>query len=37
VSQHGAATPEKGDLQGSIQPVKVGSRGIDLVIDQVVR
>jgi cytochrome c-type biogenesis protein CcmH len=37
VSQRGAATPEKGDLQGSVQPVKVGTRGIDLVIDQVVR
>ena len=37
VIHRGTATPEAGDLQGSIQPVKVGSSGVELVIDQVVR
>jgi cytochrome c-type biogenesis protein CcmH len=37
VSHSGAATPQSGDLQGVIQPVKVGASGVNLVVDQVVR
>lgn len=37
VSHRGMATAQPGDLQGVLQPVKVGTRGVDLVIDQVVR
>jgi cytochrome c-type biogenesis protein CcmH len=37
VSHSGAATPQSGDLQGVIQPVKVGAQGVELVMDQVVR
>lgn len=37
VSRRGSATPQPGDLQGTLQPVKVGSSGVELVIDQVVR
>lgn len=37
VSHSGAATPQSGDLQGIIQPVKVGAQGVELVMDQVVR
>ena len=37
VSHSGAATPQSGDLQGVIQPGKVGSQGVGLVLDQVVR
>ena len=37
VSHRGTATPQPGDLQGTVQPVKVGSSGIEVTIDQVVR
>jgi cytochrome c-type biogenesis protein CcmH len=37
VSHSGTATPQSGDLQGVIQPVKVGTQGVELVMDQVVR
>lgn len=37
VSHSGAATPQSGDLEGIIQPVKVGAQGVELVMDQVVR
>jgi cytochrome c-type biogenesis protein CcmH len=37
VSHNGTATPQSGDLQGVIQPVKVGAQGVELVMDQVVR
>jgi cytochrome c-type biogenesis protein CcmH len=37
VSHSGAATPQSGDLQGVIQPVKVGAQGVELIMDQVVR
>jgi cytochrome c-type biogenesis protein CcmH len=36
VSHGGAATPQVGDLQGIVQPVKVGTSGVDLLVDQVV-
>ena len=36
VSHRGTATPQAGDLQGTVQPVKVGSSGVEVVIDQVV-
>lgn len=37
VSHSGAATPQSGDLEGVIQPVRVGAQGVELVMDQVVR
>ena len=37
VSHGGAATPQSGDLQGTVPGVRVGARGVDLVIDQIVR
>lgn len=37
VSHRGSATPQPGDLQGTVQPVKVGSSGVEVIIDQVVR
>jgi cytochrome c-type biogenesis protein CcmH len=36
ISRSGNATPESGDLMGTLGPVKVGSRDIKLVIDKVV-
>lgn len=36
ISKSGNATPQSGDLEGFTAPVKVGSRGIELVIDKVV-
>jgi cytochrome c-type biogenesis protein CcmH len=36
VSKAGSATPQSGDLQGTTKPLKVGSAGISVVIDQVV-
>lgn len=35
ISRSGNATPQAGDLQGQAAPTKVGSSGIDLVIDTV--
>ncbi len=38
VSKAGSAlTPQPGDLQGASKPLKVGSRGVTVVIDQLVR
>jgi cytochrome c-type biogenesis protein CcmH len=37
VSKSGGATPQPGDLQGASAPVASDARGIDLVIDSVVR
>jgi len=37
ISASGNATPQTGDLMGSIGPVKVGTRGVRIVIDEVVR
>lgn len=37
VSRTGNATPQPGDLTGSVGPVKLGSRGVSLLIDQVVK
>jgi cytochrome c-type biogenesis protein CcmH len=37
ITHGGTATPQSGDLQGVIQPVKVGAQGVELVMDQVVR
>jgi cytochrome c-type biogenesis protein CcmH len=37
VSKSGGATPQPGDLQGASPPVASDARGIDLVIDSVVR
>jgi cytochrome c-type biogenesis protein CcmH len=37
LSHGGSATPQSGDLQGTVTPVRVGARGIELVIDEVVR
>ena len=37
VSRRGSASPQPGDLQGTVQPVKVGSSGVEVIIDQVVR
>jgi cytochrome c-type biogenesis protein CcmH len=36
VSKAGDAMPASGDLQGFSSPVKVGSSGVDVRIDQVV-
>ena len=36
VSKSGNAMPQPGDLQGQTEPVKVGSRGLAVVIDQAV-
>ena len=36
VSKAGSATPQPGDLQGTSKPLKVGSRGVTVVIDQLV-
>jgi cytochrome c-type biogenesis protein CcmH len=37
ISRNGNAIPQSGDLMGTLSQVKVGSRGIKLVIDEVVR
>lgn len=37
LSHAGGATPQTGDLEGTIQPVRVGAHDVELVIDQVVR
>lgn len=37
ISRNGNATPQPGDLMGTLGPVKVGARNLRLVIDQVVR
>jgi len=36
VSKAGSATPQSGDLQGASKPLKVGARGVTVVIDQLV-
>ena len=36
VSKAGSATPQSGDLQGTSKPLKVGSTGVTVVIDQLV-
>ena len=36
ISKAGSATPQSGDLQGTSKPLKVGSAGVKVVIDQVV-
>lgn len=36
ISKSGSPTPQSGDLQGIVQPVKVGATGLKVVIDQVV-
>ena len=36
VSKSGSAMPQSGDLQGQSETLKVGTRGIEIVIDQVV-
>jgi cytochrome c-type biogenesis protein CcmH len=35
ISKSGPATPQRGDLQGASAPVKVGVRGLQLVIDSI--
>jgi cytochrome c-type biogenesis protein CcmH len=37
VSKSGGATPQPGDLQGASGPVANNAKGVDLVIDTVVR
>ena len=37
LSHGGAATPQAGDLQGTVTPVKVGANDVELVIDEIVR
>jgi cytochrome c-type biogenesis protein CcmH len=37
VSKSGNAMPQPGDLEGSVQAVKPGSRNLSLVIDSVVK
>jgi cytochrome c-type biogenesis protein CcmH len=37
LSHGGSATPQSGDLQGTMTPVKVGASDVELVIDEVVR
>mgnify|MGYP001230941842 FL=1 len=36
VSKSGGATTQSGDLQGTTQPIKVGARNVEIVIDSVV-
>ena len=36
ISRSGNATPQSGDLMGTLGPVKVGARGLRLIIDGVV-
>ncbi|HED40389.1 MAG TPA: c-type cytochrome biogenesis protein CcmI [Chromatiales bacterium] len=35
ISRSGDATPQSGDMQGSLQNVKIGATGIEIVIDEV--
>lgn len=35
ISKSGNATPQPGDLQGQAAPAKIGTSGIELVIDSV--
>lgn len=37
ISANGMATPQSGDLVGTIGPVKVGAKGVKIVIDEVVQ
>jgi cytochrome c-type biogenesis protein CcmH len=37
ISHNGGATPQPGDLEGALTPVRVGASGLDLVVDRVVR
>jgi cytochrome c-type biogenesis protein CcmH len=37
VSKSGGATPQPGDLQGASAPVASDARGVDVLIDSVVR
>jgi cytochrome c-type biogenesis protein CcmH len=37
ISANGMATPQSGDLVGTLGPVKVGAKGVKIVIDEVVR
>lgn len=37
IAKSGSATPQRGDLEGLRQPVKVGANRVDLVIDSVVQ
>jgi cytochrome c-type biogenesis protein CcmH len=37
VSKSGGATPQPGDLQGASAPVASNARGVDVLIDSVVR
>jgi cytochrome c-type biogenesis protein CcmH len=34
ISKSGSPMPQSGDLQGFSQPVRIGAKGIDVVIDQ---
>lgn len=36
ISRTGNATPQSGDLQGAVQPVKVGATGVKVVISEVI-
>ncbi len=36
ISRSGNATPQSGDMQGGIQNVKIGTAGIEIVIDEVI-
>jgi len=37
ISHTGAATPQPGDLEGTLRPVSVGATNLELVVDQVER
>lgn len=37
ISHSGGATPQPGDLEGALRPVRVGATDLELVVDQVVR
>ncbi|MDE2358212.1 MAG: c-type cytochrome biogenesis protein CcmI, partial [Betaproteobacteria bacterium] len=37
ISKSGATTPSPGDLRGASAPVEPGAKGVDIVIDEVVR
>ncbi len=36
ISRSGNATPQSGDMQGGVQNVKIGTAGIEIVIDEVI-
>ncbi|MBL1260731.1 MAG: c-type cytochrome biogenesis protein CcmI [Thiotrichaceae bacterium] len=36
ISRSGNATPQSGDMQGGVQNVKIGTSGIEIVIDEVI-